>query len=620
MALLKRHFAAPQGASAWFPALRLLFFLSVRAVLKKVWKYAIVLKMETEGGSGMGKSAQTDIKEEKSKGDPALLDHIGKIIKLSQSEKIKRSKFFAVARPHINAVREKFHLTAMQALFFAYFIDQSDDRSITLQDIAKPLKLSKITMLKYMDDIDEMIAKKIIRHSKNKYHMLDADDVESYYVPSNVILAVRKNKEFIPESNTNITIEQFFETLESLFNQRTDCEIAYCDLIAEINILLSENKHLAISSNIGKYKLGSEDTILLLRFCDLLINEDDDYVGAHNMEGVYERSVTLRRLWRSLQTDRHPLVELKLLEPINSDGIGDPDYFRLTEKAKEDLISGLDLPKKQAQNGKDMIKAESITQKNMFYNDKENVQIKRLADLLVCENFKAVEKRLGTNGMRTGFACIFSGAPGTGKTETAYQIARKTKRNIMRVNIAETKSMWFGESEKKIKELFDRYRALVDEAETEGFNTPILLFNEADAVIGKRRDINASSVAQTENTIQNIILQEIENLKGILIATTNLTENMDKAFERRFLYKIHFEKPSHAARISIWQSLIPTLHESDAAKLAKRFDFSGGQIENIARKRTVDSILNGEDPNLDLMINYCDEERLGKADTHIGFK
>jgi SpoVK/Ycf46/Vps4 family AAA+-type ATPase len=63
--------------------------------------------------------------------------------------------------------------------------------------------------------------------------------------------------------------------------------------------------------------------------------------------------------------------------------------------------------------------------------------------------------------MRTGFACIFSDPPGTGKTETVYQIARKTDRDIMLVNIAETKSMWFGESEKLIKSVFDRYRGIV---------------------------------------------------------------------------------------------------------------------------------------------------------------
>ena len=188
----------------------------------------------------------------------------------------------------------------------------------------------------------------------------------------------------------------------------------------------------------------------------------------------------------------------------------------------------------------------------------------------------------------------------------------------MQVDIANSKSMWFGESEKKIKEIFTRYRSAVKRSGI----IPILLFNEADAIIGKRQNLgeNRSGPGQTENAIQNIILQEIENLNGILIATTNLAKNMDKAFERRFLYKIEFEKPSFEARISIWQALIPALTIEQATALAKQFNFSGGQIENIARRSSVSEVLNGFPPSLDMLIEYCTEEQTDTVETkRIGF-
>ena len=77
----------------------------------------------------------------------------------------------------------------------------------------------------------------------------------------------------------------------------------------------------------------------------------------------------------------------------------------------------------------------------------------------------------------------------------------------------------------------------------------------------------------------------MEDLEGILIATTNLTANLDKAFERRFLYKIKFEKPSQEAKKQIWKAMMPELSEADARYLASKFEFSGAQIENIVRKR-----------------------------------
>ena len=188
-------------------------------------------------------------------------------------------------------------------------------------------------------------------------------------------------------------------------------------------------------------------------------------------------------------------------------------------------------------------------------------------------------------------------------------MARDTGRDLMQVNVSEIKSMWVGESEKNIKALFDRYRRLVKESE----RAPILFFNEADAIINKRSEQAERAVDKMENSMQNIILQEIENLEGILIATTNLTKNMDKAFERRFLYKVEFEKPALEAKQSIWQSMIPSLSVTDASLLAEKYDFSGGQIENIARKLSVEEILTGDSVGIDRLVEFCDEERLEQS-------
>ena len=112
----------------------------------------------------------------------------------------------------------------------------------------------------------------------------------------------------------------------------------------------------------------------------------------------------------------------------------------------------------------------------------------------------------------------------------------------------------------------------------------------------------------------------METLDGILIATTNLEQNMDKAFERRFLYKIKFNKPTVEARQHIWQSMIPSLSADAASQLASRYDFSGGQIENIARHHAIDSILHGDEADdLQSLITHCDQERLEKKVRRIGF-
>jgi ATPases of the AAA+ class len=172
-----------------------------------------------------------------------------------------------------------------------------------------------------------------------------------------------------------------------------------------------------------------------------------------------------------------------------------------------------------------------------------------------------------------------------------------------------------GESEKNIKDVFNRYRQCV----AAGGDIPILLFNEADAIFGVRKEEAGDAVDKMENSIQNIILQEMETLEGILIATTNLEGNLDPAFERRFIFKVKFCVPEPGARRDIWRTMLPSLSGEDASVLAERYAFSGGNIENIARKGTVDYVLTGVKPTLQSLIRECDRETLHhRATARIG--
>ena len=180
----------------------------------------------------------------------------------------------------------------------------------------------------------------------------------------------------------------------------------------------------------------------------------------------------------------------------------------------------------------------------------------------------------------------------------------------------EVRTKWYGETEKLVKKVFTDYKDFV----AQSAKTPILLFNEADAILSVRSELGAdsTSVTKTENAIQNILLQEMETFDGILIATTNLTNNLDAAFERRFLYKIKFEKPDLEAKSAIWCSLMPGLTKDDALILASEFDFSGGEISNIARKCFINELLFKQTTTLEQIKATCSQEKLTKR-VKIGF-
>jgi hypothetical protein len=539
----------------------------------------------------------------------ALLDHLEKIVALSEETGFS-DDFFEKAKQPLEAAASVLKLTQTQTALFSHFLNQCDDENIQINKIAKSLKCGKIRLLKYLEDFEVLENRKLIKCRRSVNERRNREEMPVYRVPMEVIQSIRKGTAYTPPDYKNIPIEDLFDILGELFEQRTEGELTYEVLLDEIRDLINGNMQLEFCRKIKWYQLDPYAVILLLRFCDLYVNDDDDRVGMHDLNDIYEYRHVFHHIERSLKSGELDLMnDFGLIENVNDDGLGDSEYFCLTDKAKHELLAELNLNKKKVRS-KIIIKAESIVPKNLVYNENESRQIKELTSLLQKDNFAVVQKRLAENGMRRGFACLFYGLPGTGKTETAYQIARETGRDIMAVDISETKSKWFGESEKCIKQLFERYRGAVKTSNL----APILLFNEADAVIGKRMEFgnNARAVDQTENAMQNIILQEMENLDGILIATTNLTKNMDKAFERRFLYKVEFSRPTAEACASIWRSILPSLSAGEAGSLASRYDFSGGQIENIARKCTVDKVISGGDISIDKIKLLCDDELLEK--------
>jgi len=179
---------------------------------------------------------------------------------------------------------------------------------------------------------------------------------------------------------------------------------------------------------------------------------------------------------------------------------------------------------------------------------------------------------------------IFYGAAGTGKTMTAYSLAKSLKRQVLAFDCSKILSMYVGESEKNVRKIFDTFYELSEKTKTE----PILLLNEADQFLGARSSGTITGADQMHNQMQNIFLEQIENFRGMLIATTNLLENIDKAFSRRFNYKIEFKKPDESQREELWELMLPENapyeDEFDVKKLAT-YTLTGGQI-NLVVKNT----------------------------------
>lgn len=238
----------------------------------------------------------------------------------------------------------------------------------------------------------------------------------------------------------------------------------------------------------------------------------------------------------------------------------------------------------------------------LFFDEELSATVKTTR-MLVSDQFDEIVASMKRDGLSGACNILLHGVPGTGKTELAMQLARESGRDLYIVDASKLHDGFVGDGERNVRELFSKFRHLCQTAD----KAPILLFNEADGIIGKRLQVD-SFIDKEENAVQSVLLQELENFEGIFIATTNLINNIDEAFDRRFLFKVEFHKPSPQTAAKIWKARIPELSSKEASALAESFSFSGGQIDNIAKKRAIYKALNGIAPTFEQLCHYCTDE------------
>ena len=533
---------------------------------------------------------------------------IDEIISKMEEKKMSEESINA-AKPYFAELAKRNSLSEDAAMLLAAFFNDFADSHIWIKDIAGFYNCNQVKILTKWAAIEELVSRRFLIQYKR-------GNGELYYaVPNEVVAAMREDKLYSPIADANLTIDQWFTALSKLLNARDHDDIPYINFVEDLQVLIDSNKHLVIARELATIK-DEYDLIIFTGIMDLFIKNNDNHVIREDIEDLLESRWQMRSQARLLERGIHPLQQAGLIEHSDSNGQVESDAWKLTDAAKERFLSEVDCSTPMVED-KNIQKADSITEKPLFFNASVSKQMAQLESLLHEDRFAAVQENLAKHGMRRGFACIFYGAPGTGKTESVLQLARKTGRGIMIVDVPNLRDKFVGETEKNTKAIFDKYRKACKNSKL----APILLFNEADAVLCKRNEGAATAVDKMENAMQNIILQEMENLEGIMIATTNLTNNLDKAFVRRFLYKIEFPKPTPNEGKHIWHAMLPEISETEAFELAKQYSFSGGQIENIARKQLVNAVLTGEDKvSMEAIKEACKTELFNNNTTRrIGF-
>ena len=204
-------------------------------------------------------------------------------------------------------------------------------------------------------------------------------------------------------------------------------------------------------------------------------------------------------------------------------------------------------------------------------------QLRRsLEDISVwLENGPAIRSRWGLEALiKPGYRCLFYGPPGTGKTMAATLLGKRHGMEVYRIDLSMVVSKYIGETEKNLDNVFNR-------AENRHW---ILFFDEADALFGKRTETQSSNDRYANQEVA-YLLQRVETFPGMVVLATNLKDNLDQAFLRRFQQVLHFPLPDARLRYVLWQRMLPPEwlegHDADFLHEVAAVELSGGTMVNV---------------------------------------
>lgn len=547
-----------------------------------------------------------------------VITHIGRSLEGSGMDYVKLEK---VSR-ELDQLANYLNVSKHQAmLFVAVFIKSRITGKTSIKEMYGFIKMSETKMYAQHSNFEELVKRGFIIKSFSLETILEGNDIairnlsiNRYIYDSILANEVINEKIFF----SNLTERDFLNQVDLLLQRRFSNEIGRANLLNELEKIEDNFSHLSIISKL-QGSMNTSDLRLVLYFsaCEYR-NEKSEYPIKleDTLTKLFDFVELNFALIKNLTDPEESLIQEGYLV-AKKDKLTGEIIIELSERSIEDFNLQDLIIERESAKVEGLLDSSTIDSKSLFFNEDTQNQLKLLRDAFKEENYTRLKNSLQEQGLSKGITAIFHGTPGTGKTETVYQLAKESGRNIFLVDITKLRSKWYGESEKLIKQLFDRYRDLRSKSEVD----PILMINEADSILAQRTSVSNSRTAHIDNSIINIILEEMESFEGILIATTNLVENLDSAFERRFMFKVEFFKPTIESKQAIWRSKLKWIDEESANLLAQKYQFSGGEIDNVVKKISLKSVVYGSKPSLEEVMSFCSNEKFYNSSSRkkIGF-
>lgn len=386
------------------------------------------------------------------------------------------------------------------------------------------------------------------------------------------------------------SILDFLQEYEELIEMKLTDEINTDTLLAETDRLCQSNSSLLLVEAMQNDRMKSEEKVILLSALIQLFKQGKNDVDLDQIIGdLFEESADQFHLRKQSRNGELQILKNHYLQR-RKDELRFGNYVVMDKRGEEILFNEGLTPKVQFVPEICRVQHfDKLSDEKLFYNPSELEQLELIGNIMEESRMTRLISGLKRNGIAAGISVMLHGKPGTGKTAVVKQWAKSSQRMLLWVEVNNIKSPWVGETEQRINKAFKEYEMAFRLYQKK----PILLFNEADAILGIRYE-STRPAEQMMNSLQNILLQRLEDFEGIFIATTNLPQHLDPAFDRRFLFKIQLNNPEGEVSKKILSYRFPQLENSFINMLTQKVKLNGAQWSNIQKKLKIMELIIGK--------------------------
>lgn len=261
----------------------------------------------------------------------SILEAFEHIVELAEDSNLDNDFLFK-ASTHIKYAARKLKLTAMQVVLLAMFVDRSEDSRIMISEIAKYAGCRTTKILRLSDDIDVLESMHYLRASRSRKSL-------NYRVPGSVLKSLRKKQPYVYEPEPVPDTQAFFDRFDKLMNEKDDDELTHESLMEQTMDMLEEIKDTKFATELRRCGFSDEDTLLFVFMAHLFVENNDDNIGFHDIDDIFDDNEIPNRVKRKFRSRDSELFDKELIENVNEDGMARSDAFKLTDKAKEDSFA-----------------------------------------------------------------------------------------------------------------------------------------------------------------------------------------------------------------------------------------------------------------------------------------